>query len=326
MKRVLSGIQPSGELHLGNYLGAIRRWTRMQHTTDAFFCVVDLHAITVPRPPGELGRASLRLSQLLIAAGLDPGVCTLFVQSHVREHTECAWLMECTVSFGELSRMTQFKDKSAQHEFISAGLFTYPALQAADILLYDADEVPVGSDQRQHVELTRDIAERFNARYGQTFTVPTAVISGVGARVMDLQRPCDKMSKSLESPRGTIDLMDTPSEITKKIRRSVTDNEAEVRYDPDAKPGVSNLLSILGAATDRDPADVADDYNLYGPLKADTAEAVVEVLSPVQARFAELEADPAETARLLRVGADKARTVAAATLARAKQNIGLLKP
>ena len=325
-KRVLSGIQPSGDLHLGNYLGAIRHWTQMQHAADAFFCVVDLHSITVPRAPGEVGRASLKLSQLLMASGLNPETCTLFVQSHVREHAECAWLLECTVSFGELSRMTQFKDKSKQHEFISAGLFTYPALQAADILLYDADEVPVGADQRQHIELTRNIAERFNSRYGNTFTVPVAVISAVGARVMDLQHPDNKMSKSLESPRGTIDLLDTPSDIAKKIKRAVTDNEADVHYDETAKPGVSNLLSILGAATGRDPADVACDYEFYGPLKADTAEAVVEMLRPVRTSFAELEADPAESVRLLRMGADKARTVASATLTRAKQNMGLLEP
>jgi len=324
--RILSGIQPSGELHLGNYLGAIRRWARMQHDADAFFCVVDLHAITVPKAPGQLARETLRLSQMLMAAGLDPQVCTLFVQSHVREHTECSWLLECTVSFGELRRMTQFKDKSDQHEFISAGLFTYPALQAADILLYDTDEVPVGADQRQHIELTRDIAERFNSRYGETFAVPEAAISSAGARVMDLQNPVNKMSKSLESPRGTVDLLDDPAVVASKIRAAVTDAETDVRYDVEAKPGVSNLLSILGAATDRDPAVLADDYSMYGPLKSDTTDAVVELLRPIRARFAELEDDPAETARLLRVGADKARSVAAKTLARAKANIGLLAP
>ena len=326
MTRVLSGIQPSGDLHLGNYLGAIRNWARVQHTADAFFPVVDLHAVTVPKVPGEVGRATLRLSQMLMAAGLDPEVCTIFVQSHVREHTECAWLLECTVSFGELSRMTQFKDKSDQQAFISAGLFTYPALQAADIVLYDTDEVPVGADQRQHIELTRDIAERFNSRYGPTFKLPRAVIAEVGARVMDLQRPTDKMSKSLDSPRGTIDLLDDPKTITKKIKSAVTDNDAEVRYDVEAKPGVSNLLSILAAAVGRAPADVAEDYTMYGPLKADTAEAVVELLRPIQARFAELEADPAETSGLLRIGADKAREIAAATLDRARSNIGLLAP
>ena len=326
MTRVLSGIQPSGDLHLGNYLGAIRNWARIQHTADAFHPVVDLHAVTVPQEPGELGRATLRMSQMLMAAGLDPEVCTIFVQSHVREHTECAWLLECTVSFGELSRMTQFKDKSGQQQFISAGLFTYPALQAADILLYDADEVPVGDDQRQHIELTRDIAERFNSRYGETFKLPAAVVPAAGARVMDLQSPTDKMSKSLDSPRGTVDILDDPSVITRKIKSAVTDSEAEVRYDVQAKPGVSNLLSILGAATGRTPEEAAGDYTMYGPLKADTADAVVELLRPIQTRFAELEADPAETSRLLQIGADKARAIAAVTLERARSNIGLLAP
>jgi len=326
MARVLSGIQPSGDLHLGNYLGAIRNWARIQHTADAFHPVVDLHAVTVPQEPGELGRATLRMSQMLMAAGLDPDVCTIFVQSHVREHTECAWLLECTVSFGELSRMTQFKDKSGRQQFISAGLFTYPALQAADILLYDADEVPVGADQRQHIELTRDIAERFNSRYGETFKLPAAVVPAAGARVMDLQTPTDKMSKSLDSPRGTVDILDDPSAIARKIKSAVTDSEADVRYDVEAKPGVSNLLSILGAATGRTPEEAAGDYTMYGPLKADTAEAVVELLRPVRARFAELEADPAETSRLLRIGAGKARAIAAATLERARSNIGLLAP
>ncbi|MXV98314.1 MAG: tryptophan--tRNA ligase [Acidimicrobiaceae bacterium] len=326
MTRVLSGIQPSGDLHLGNYLGAIRNWARIQHTADAFHPVVDLHAVTVPQQPGELGRATLRMSQMLMAAGLDPEVCTIFVQSHVREHTECAWLLECTVSFGELSRMTQFKDKSGQQQFISAGLFTYPALQAADILLYDADEVPVGDDQRQHIELTRDIAERFNSRYGETFKLPAAVVPAAGARVMDLQNPTNKMSKSLDSPRGTVDILDDPSVITRKIKSAVTDSEAEVRFDVQTKPGVSNLLSILGAATGRTPEEAAGDYTMYGPLKADTADAVVELLRPIQARFAELEADPAETSRLLQIGADKARAIAAVTLERARSNIGLLAP
>jgi tryptophanyl-tRNA synthetase len=324
MTRVFSGIQPTGELHLGNYLGAIRNWLPMQHETDAVFCVVDLHAITVPKPSGEVGADSLRLSQLLMAAGLDPEVCTLFVQSHVREHSEAAWLMQCNVSFGELSRMTQFKDKSDQHDFISAGLFTYPALQAADILLYDTDEVPVGEDQRQHIEITRDIADRFNSRYGETFVLPQAVVPAAGARVMDLQRPDNKMSKSLDSPKGTVNLLDEPKQIEKKIKSAVTDNDGEVRFDVDEKPGVSNLLSILGAATGRDPVALADDYHQYGALKVDTAAAAVELLTPFQARFAELEADPGETARLLRMGADKARDIAATTLARAKSNIGLL--
>ncbi len=326
MTRVFSGIQPTGDLHLGNHLGALRNWVRMQDGTDAVFCIVDLHALTLPKPPGEVGAATLRLGQLLLAVGLDPDRCTLFVQSHVREHTECAWLMECTVSFGELRRMTQFKDKSERADFISAGLFTYPALQAADILLYDTDEVPVGEDQRQHIEITRDIAERFNKRYGETFVVPRAVIPAAGARVMDLQNPTAKMSKSSESPQGTIGILDDPAAIERKIKRAVTDTDTEVRYDPETKPGVSNLVSILAAATDRRPDEVAAAYDRYGPLKADTAAAVVEMLAPIQARFRELEADPAETSRLLAVGADKAREIAAATMQRARSNIGLLTP
>jgi tryptophanyl-tRNA synthetase len=325
MTRVFSGIQPTGDLHLGNYLGAVRNWVEIQDERDAIFCVVDLHALTLPKSKGEVRDGSLRLSQLLLASGLDPDRCILFLQSHVREHTECAWLMECNVSYGELKRMTQFKDKSDRAEFISAGLFTYPALQAADILLYDTDEVPVGEDQRQHVEITRDIAERFNSRYGETFVIPTAVIPRSGARVMDLQRPEDKMSKSQDSPQGTVNMLDEPDAIAKKFKRAVTDTETEVRYDVAAKPGVSNLLSILAAATGGDPEKLADGYDQYGPLKSDTADAVIELLRPIQARLHELAADPAETSRLLAVGADKAREIAAVTLARAKTNIGLLE-
>ena len=325
MKRVFSGIQPTGDQHLGNYLGATRNWVAMQHRTDAVFCVVDLHAITIPKAPGEVRDGTLRLSQMLMAVGLDPEKCIIFVQSHVREHTECAWLMECNVSFGELSRMTQFKDKSGRQDFISAGLFTYPALQAADILLYDTDQVPVGDDQRQHIELARDIAERFNSRYGDTFTVPEAVIADTGARVMNLQRPTDKMSKSLDSPKGTVNLLDEPKLIAKKIRSAVTDNDGTVRFDIAEKPGVSNLLSILGASTGRDPVALADEYSQYGALKIDTADAVVAMLEPIQARYRELESDPAETTRLLAIGAEKARTIAATTLARARANVGLLE-
>ncbi len=325
MRRVFSGIQPTGEQHLGNLLGATRNWVRMQHETDAIFCVVDLHAVTVPQPPGEVREGSLRLAQLLMAVGLDPETCTLFVQSHVKEHAECGWLMACTVGYGELSRMTQFKDKSARHDFISAGLFTYPALQTADIVLYDTDDVPVGDDQRQHLEIARDIAERFNRRYGDTFVVPSAVISPLGARVMDLQSPTDKMSKSLASPKGTIGLLDEPKAIEKKIKSAVTDSDGEVRFDQATKPGIANLLSILGAATNRDPAQLADTYEQYGALKVDTAEAVVELLRPIQERFRELEADPGETTRLLRVGAEKARSIASVTMERARHNIGLLE-
>jgi tryptophanyl-tRNA synthetase len=321
--RVFSGIKPTGNVHLGNLLGALKGWADNQHA-DSIHCVVDLHALTLPQDPAELRATSLALSQWLIAIGLDPDVCTLFVQSHVHEHTELAWIMECTASFGELSRMTQFKDKSDKAGFVSGGLFTYPALMAADILLYDTDEVPVGDDQRQHVELTRDVAERFNARYGETFVIPRATFPRAGARVMDLQEPTAKMSKSDDTAAGTILLLDEPKAIERKIKRAVTDTESEVRFDVEAKPGVSNLLSILGGATGRTPEEAAAGYTQYGPLKADTAAAVVALLEPIQARFRELEADPAETLRLLAVGADKARATAADTLARAKANLGLL--
>ncbi|MCC6433707.1 MAG: tryptophan--tRNA ligase [Acidimicrobiales bacterium] len=324
MTRVLSGIQPSGALHLGNLLGAVRNWVVDQHEADSFFCVVDLHALTSVQDPAALRDNTLQLAQLLIACGLDPAVCTLFVQSHVRAHTELAWLMECTVSFGELRRMTQFKDKSDKAEFVSAALFTYPALMAADILLYDTDRVPVGDDQRQHLELTRDVAIRFNSRYGDTFVVPEAAIPKAGARVMDLQQPSNKMSKSLDSPQGTIGVLDPLKDIEKKIKRAVTDTDGEIRYDPATKPGVSNLLSILAACTGRTPEQAAEGYTQYGPLKADTAAAVVDTLTPIQRRFEELRADPAETARLLAVGADKAASVADEVLGRARNAIGLL--
>ena len=326
MTRVFSGIKPTGNVHLGNVLGALLQWVDEQHRADSTYCVVDLHALTVPQDPAELRSASLRLSQILLAVGLDPEVCTLFVQSHVHEHAELAWIMECTASYGELSRMTQFKDKSAKTGFVSGGLFTYPALMAADILLYDTDEVPVGDDQRQHVELARDVAERFNSRHGETFVVPRATFPAAGARVMDLQDPTSKMSKSEDQAPGTILLLDEPKAIEKKIKRAVTDTESEVRYDVAAKPGVSNLLSILGACTGRTPEAAAAGYEQYGPLKADTAAAVIERLAPIQARFAELEADPAETLRLLGVGAEKASARAAATLGRARAALGLLPP
>ena len=324
MTRVFSGIQPTGDVHLGNVLGAMVRWVDEQHRAESLYCVVDLHALTIPQDPAELRRSSLRLAQILLAVGLDPEICTLFVQSHVHEHAELAWIMQCTAAHGELSRMTQFKDKSARAGFVSAGLFTYPALMAADILLYDTDEVPVGDDQRQHVELARDLAERFNSRYGQTFTVPRATFPVAGARVMDLQNPTAKMSKSEDDAPGTILFLDEPRTIEKKIKRAVTDTESEVRFDVATKPGVSNLLSILGAATGRTPEQAADGYTQYGPLKADTAAAVIECLAPMQARYAELAADPGETARILAEGAAKARAQAATTLARARDHIGLL--
>ena len=324
MLRVFSGIQPSGELTLGTYLGALRRFTTGKTASDSTFCIVDLHAITVPQDPAVLRRRTIETVALYVASGLDPDACTLFVQSHVAEHTELSWLLECTVSMGELRRMTQFKEKSDRQEFISAGLFTYPALMAADILLYDTDRVPVGDDQRQHLELTRDIAERFNSRYGPTFTVPAADIPKVAARVMDLQEPTRKMSKSVESPQGTVLMLDDPAVIEKKFKRAVTDNDGEVRYDPAAKPGVSNLLGILAAATDGDPEAIAVDYSQYGPLKADAAAAVIELLRPIQDRYHGLVADGAALAETVAKGADKARATAQVTLARAREAVGLL--
>jgi len=324
MARVFSGIKPTGDVHLGNLLGALNNWVALQDETDAVYCVVDLHALTVPHDPEELLADTLSLAQVLFAVGLDPERCTVFVQSHVHEHTECAWMMECTAAFGELRRMTQFKDKSESASFVSGGLFTYPALQSSDILLYDTDQVPVGEDQRQHVELTCDIAIRFNHRFGETFVVPEAVVPPTGARVMDLQNPTSKMSKSDESPQGTIGVLDDPSTIEKKIKRSVTDSGSEVRFDPAEKPGVSNLLSILGAATNQTPQQATEGIERYGDLKAATAEALIEALHPIQERYRDLASDPAETARLLAVGADKARQVASATVGRAKTNLGLL--
>ncbi len=326
--RVLSLVQPTGDVHLGGYLGAFRHWAAEQHAHDAYHGVADLHALTVDHDPAALGAGTLEVATILLAMGLDPDVCTLFVQSHVHEHAELAWLMECTASFGELRRMTQFKEKSGGQESVRAGLLTYPALMAADILLYDTDRVPVGDDQRQHLELTRDLATRFNHRYGQTFVVPEAAVPKVGARVMDLQDPARKMSKSDGSSLGTILVLDDPATIEHKVKRAVTDTGTEVRYDPVAKPGVSNLLEILGAVTGRPPGEVAAGYAGagYGRLKADVAAAVVELLAPVRERHAELAADPGEVAATLAKGAAKARDVASATLARAKAAIGLLAP
>lgn len=326
MARVLSCIQPTGEVHLGNYLGALRQWVVGQHEDDAFHGIVDLHALTVTDRPGVVGPSTMHLAAVLFAVGLDPEVATVFVQSHVPEHAQLGWLMECTVSYGELSRMTQFKDKAARREadFVSAGLFTYPALQAADILLYDAEHVPVGEDQRQHVEITRDIAIRFNGRFGETFVVPQVVTPRAGAKVTDLQEPTAKMSKSSSSEAGVVYLLDDPETIVKKFKRAVTDSDADVRFDRAAKPGVSNLLEILAACRGENPESVAASYSQYGALKADTGEAVVELLAPIQSRYRELMEDKAELARLLHRGADKARAVAGATLGRAYAAIGML--
>ena len=326
MARVLSCIQPTGEVHLGNYLGALRNWVSGQHENEVFHGIVDLHALTVTETPKVLGDQTLSLAAMLFAVGLDPAVATVFVQSHLPQHSQLAWIMECTVSFGELSRMTQFKDKAAKREadFVSAGLFTYPALQAADILLYDAQEVPVGDDQRQHIEITRDIAIRFNHRFGETFVLPKAVTPKAGARVMDLQNPENKMSKSASGDAGIVYLLDEPQAIERKFKRAVTDSDNEVRYDRATKPGISNLLEILATATNRSPEAVAAAYSQYGALKADTGSAVVEMLRPIRERHQQLIGDRGELARLIRVGDERAGVVAAATLARAHAAIGLL--
>jgi tryptophanyl-tRNA synthetase len=325
--RVLSGIQPTaGSFQLGNYLGAVRHWVDLQETNDAYYMVVDLHAITVEQDPTTLHHNTLLAYAQLIAAGVDPTRSTLFVQSHVPEHAQLGWVMQCLTGFGEASRMTQFKDKSARSgsEHSSVGLFTYPILQVADILVYQADGVPVGEDQRQHLELTRDLAQRFNNRYGATFVVPTPLIVKDTAKILDLQDPTAKMSKSL--PSGAVFLLDDASAITKRIKTAVTDSDTEVRFDPVAKPGVSNLLTILAALSGRDVDTVAKDYDGrgYGALKGDTAEAVVGFAEPFAARVGELLTDPAELQRLMAEGAAKARGVAATTLATVYERLGLV--
>lgn len=335
MSRVFSGIKPTGDMHLGNYLGAVRRWVDSQDRSApdaAVYCVVDLHALTTPYDAATIAAATRNLATLLLAAGLDPQATLLFVQSHVPQHTELTWILNCVASVGELRRMTQFKDRSTSgdsgRESVSAGLFDYPVLMAADILLYETDEVPIGDDQRQHLELTRDLAARFNRRFGDTFVVPTGTFPRVGARVMDLQDPTSKMSKSVDSPQGTVLVLDDPKRITKKIKSAVTDSDADVHHDRDAKPGVSNLLEILAAATDRPVADVEAEFGGagYGTLKAAVAEAVVEILRPVRERYAELAADPGEVDRVLADGAERARMIAAEVMDRVRAASGLLAP
>jgi tryptophanyl-tRNA synthetase len=326
MARVLSGIQPTGDMHLGNYLGAVRRWVEEQDTQDALYCVVDLHALTVDFDPATLAEQTRRTAMLLLAAGLDPERCTLFVQSHVAAHTELTWLLNCVATMGELRRMTQFKDKGKGQESVSVGLFDYPVLMVSDILLYEAEEVPIGDDQRQHLELARDIAGRFNQRFGQTFVVPKPTFPAIGARVMDLQRPTDKMSKSAESVNGVVLLLDEPTAITKKLRSAVTDSGSDVRYDPVEKPGISNLLEVHSAATARPIPELEAEYGTggYGTFKSAVADAVVELLAPVRERYAELARDPAEVDRLLARGAKKARAIAGPVLERARRAAGLL--
>ncbi|MFE1793821.1 tryptophan--tRNA ligase [Streptomyces sp. NPDC059525] len=332
MTRIFSGITPSGHLTLGNYLGALRQWVAAEHSpSDALFCVVDLHALTVEHDPARLRRLTRQNATLFLAAGLDPRRCTLFVQSHVAEHTRLSYLLECTATDGELRRMIQYREKAAKAEAAGQGvrlsLLTYPVLMAADILAYAADEVPVGEDQRQHVELTRDLAVRFNQRYGHTFTVPKATLPTVGARVMDLQDPTSKMGKSSENTAGIVYLLDEPAVITKKVMRAVTDSgEGGVVYDRATRPGVANLLDVLAACTGGDPEKLAEGYAQYGPLKRDVAEAVVELLRPLRERHAGLAADPGEVERVLREGAERARAIARPVVDRAYEATGLLAP
>ncbi|MFD4995727.1 tryptophan--tRNA ligase [Streptomyces buecherae] len=327
--RALSGIQPTaGSFHLGNYLGAIRQYVALQETHDAFYMVVDLHAITVPQDPREL-RANTRVAAAqLLAAGLDPDRCTLFVQSHVPEHAQLGWVMNCLTGFGEASRMTQFKDKSAKQgaDRTTVGLFTYPVLQVADILLYQADQVPVGEDQRQHIELTRDLAERFNSRYGHAFTVPSAHIVKETGKIYDLQDPSIKMSKSASTPKGIISLLDEPKVSAKKIKSAVTDLDTVIRFDEENKPGVSNLLTIYATLTGTSIADLERKYEGkgYGALKTDLAEAMVDWVTPFRSRTQEYLDDPETLDNILAKGAEKARTVAAETLALAYDKVGLL--
>jgi len=326
--RVFSGIQPSGDLHLGNYLGALRQWVAMQDDADAVYCLVDLHAVTVPYDPQELRTRTLDAATWLLAVGVDPDRSIIFVQSHVPEHPEMAWVLNCAATMGELGRMVQWKEKSGSRgDSVSVGLFDYPVLQAADIVLYDTDEVPVGDDQRQHVELTRDIAQRVNHRYGEGLLVlPKAVTPRAAARVMDLQHPTNKMSKSADSPKGTVLLTDSPDVIAKKIRSAVTDSGTDIRFDPKGKPGISGLLELMSVATARSIDDLCGEYEGqgYGVFKPAVAEAVVEMLRPHQDRYAQLSAAPEHVGDILADGAAKARTIASVTLARVKEAMGFL--
>ena len=326
--RIFSGIQPTGAKHLGNYIGAIRNYVATQERGEAFFCIVDLHSITTDYEPDELREATVSLAALLFAAGLDPDRSTVFVQSHVSAHPEAAWLLGSVTSFGELRRMTQFKEKGDQQGFVSAGLFTYPVLQAADILLYQTDLVPIGDDQRQHLELSRNVAERFNSRHGETFRLPEALIPEVGGRIMDLQEPTKKMSTTGGTLQGTVGVLDPPETIRKKFKTAVTDSGTDVRHAPDEKPGISNLMEILAIVGDQELSEIEARYDGqgYGAFKNDVAEAVVTALDPIRLRYEELRADAAELDRLLALGAGKAREASAPTLERMYERMGFVRP
>jgi len=326
--KIFSGIQPTGAKHLGNYSGGFRQYAATQEQGEAFFCIVDLHSVTVPYHPDDLREQTLDLAAIMFATGLDPERSTVFAQSHVTAHAEAAWLLAAVTSYGQLGRMTQFKDKSAQHDFISAGLFTYPILMAGDILLYQTDIVPIGDDQRQHLELARDVAERFNSRFGQTFIVPKGVYPEAGARIMDLQQPENKMSTTGGNPQGTIYLLDPPELVRKKLKTAVTDSGREIVHDVAEKAGVSNLIEIMTVASGKSIAEVEKQFEGagYGQLKSDVGDAVVALLEPIQERFRALRGDPAELERMLTRGADKAREAAAPTLEKMYDRMGFTRP
>jgi tryptophanyl-tRNA synthetase len=323
--RVFSGIQPTGAKHFGNYSGGFRQYAATQDLGETFFCIVDLHSITVPHDPETLREGTLDLAAMLLATGVDPERSTVFVQSHVPEHTACAWLLGCVTAFGELRRMTQFKEKSEQQDFISAGLFSYPVLQAADILLYQTDRVPIGDDQRQHLELTRDVAERFNSRFGETFKLPEGIYPDIGARIMDLQEPDRKMSTTGGTPQGTIGLLDPPDTIRRKVRSAVTDSGRDVVRSPE-KPGVTNLIDIMSVATGTTPKEVEARYNArgYGAFKEEVAEAVVALLDPIRLRYGELRASPGKLQSTLARGAERAQAIASETLELAYERVGFV--
>jgi tryptophanyl-tRNA synthetase len=325
--RIFSGIQPTGTKHLGNYSGGFRQYAATQEQGEAFFCIVDLHSITTDYDPAELRSTTLDLAAMLFATGLDPDRSTVFVQSHVTAHAEAAWLLSAVTSYGQLGRMTQFKDKSERREFVSAGLFTYPVLMAADILLYQADAVPVGDDQRQHIELARDVAQRFNARYGETFKVPEGIFPAQGARIMDLQEPEQKMSTTDGTPQGTVLLVDPPDTIRRKFKTAVTDSGTDVLYAPEEKPGISNLLEIMSVATGEPIPELEARFDSggYGVFKEEVGEAVVALLDPIRTRYEELRADSAELERLLAQGAAKAREASAPTLEQVYERMGFAR-
>jgi tryptophanyl-tRNA synthetase len=325
--RIFSGIQPSGDPHIGNYSGGFRQYAETQEQGEAFFCIVDLHAITLQHDPTALREGTLDIAAMLFATGLDPERSTVFVQSHVTAHAEAAWLLSSVASYGQLGRMTQFKEKAAEEEFVSAALFTYPVLMAGDILLYQTDIVPIGDDQRQHLELSRDIAQRFNSRYGQTFVVPEGVFPKTGGRVMNLQEPDVKMSKSRGAESGTVLMLDPPETIRKKVKSAVTDSGSDVTYDPAEKPGISNLIELMTVVTGESIHDVEARYDGagYGQFKGDVADALVELLGPIQARYRGLRSDPAELQRLLQMGAEKARASSAPTLSLIYERLGFAR-